>query len=175
MESILYARLPEDIVVIRVVGRGSHTTSLSLREVISQTSSDTHCPRYIFDLDQCATMDSTFMGLMASLALKERRIAGCKPIVVNMNAHVRQLLTNLGLKHILDMREGPAKETAAMPTGDGAFEQVKAPEVDKVNRIVMMIEAHEKLIDIQGDNEVQFKGVIQSLKESLDRTRNAQS
>ncbi|MBI1783630.1 STAS domain-containing protein [Candidatus Sumerlaeota bacterium] len=174
MESILYARLPDDIVVIRVCGRGNHQNSLALREAANLTGAEGHAPRYIFDLDQCPTMDSTFMGVLASIALKQQKSLGSKCVVVNANDHVRELLNNLGLKFVLDIRATPDAAGVNLPGESGEFAQVDAPQVDKLNRIVLMIEAHQKLIDVSSDNEVQFKGVLQSLKDSLDRTRGAQ-
>lgn len=175
-ESILYAQLPDDIVVIQVRGKGNHQNSVSLREAIKLTSAPERSPRYIFDLEKCETMDSTFMGVMASVALQQQRQAGGKPVALNMNAHVRELLNTLGLKYVLDMRDGAG---AAQPINElkgelkeDRFEAAPHPTLDKINRIVMMIEAHEKLIDIDGENEVKFKGVLQSLRDSLKRARD---
>ena len=75
------------------------------------------------------------------------------------------------MTHILDLRTGGEEGDETTPGKNAAFSSVEAPSVDKLNRIIMMIEAHEKLIDASSQNEVQFKGVLQSLKESLDRAR----
>jgi anti-sigma B factor antagonist len=173
-ESILYARLPDDLIVVRIAGKGNHQNSLALREVMNLTTGAEGSPTYIFDLEKCTTMDSTFMGVLASLALRQQRSLGTRPIVVNINDHVRDLLNNLGLKYILEMRRGRAPETDGDPLKVADYSSVEAPMVDKINRIILMIEAHEKLIDLQSENEVQFKGVLQSLRESLDRTRGMQ-
>lgn len=171
MESILYARLPDDIVVIRVCGRGNHNNSLALREVFGQAGAPPRT-RYVFDLEKCEAMDSTFMGVMASGALKQYRSGAGKAVVVNASKHVQELLSTLGLKYILDIR-ALHEEGGKAPEG-GDFKTAAPPAVDKLNRIILMIEAHEKLIDVDGGNEVQFKGVLQSLRESLDRARGQQ-
>jgi len=171
METILYARLPEDIVVIRVAGKGNHQNSLALREVVNLTGTADKSPSYILDLDKCTTMDSTFMGIIASMALKQQRCVGTRTVVVNMNDHVRDLLSNLGLKYILDMR-GASDGYHARALGQAnSYSSVETPDLDKIDRIILMIEAHERLIDVSSENEVQFKGVLQSLRDSLDRTR----
>ncbi len=172
-ESILYASLPGDVVVVRVCGRGNHHNSLSLREVANLTATAEHIPAFVFDLEKCPTMDSTFMGVLASLALRQMRQARSKSTVVNANPHVRELLTNLGLKHVLEIRDQPGLASQTASSADSAnFTEAAAPQLDKVNRIILMIEAHEKLIDADSGNEAQFKGVIQSLKESLQRARS---
>jgi two-component sensor histidine kinase len=46
---------------------------------------------------------------------------------------------------------------------------VTPPEVSKLDRIIMMIEAHERLIDIDSSNEIKFKSVLETLHDSLER------
>lgn len=166
MESILYARLPDDIVVIRVLGKGNHLNSVALDEAYSRTSASGERPRYVFDLERCEGMDSTFMGVIARIALDQRGRTGTLPAVANMNDHVRSLLDTLGLRYILDLSSGHGDLGA-----DPAFSEIAPRELDKVARIVLMIEAHEKLIDVDSGNEVKFKGVLHTLRESLDRAR----
>lgn len=191
MDQILYAQLPDDMVVIRVKGRGDHRVSIALTEVIRVTATDSHIPRYIFDLTDCETMDSTFMGVIAGIGLRQQRVTHCRTIATNMNPHVRELFNVLGLKFILEMRDDP--NSAAGPDGpglaagpktagaevadevtkapDAAFTGVEAPEVSKLTRTLIMLEAHEKLVDLDHGNEIRFKGVLQNLKDSLDRER----
>lgn len=171
MESILYARLPEEIVVIRVSGKGNHQNSLALRRVVELTSEGDRCPQYVFDLEKCSTMDSTFMGVLASIGLRQHRVTGSKSAVVNVTAHVEELLNLLGLKYILDIRKPPDEGEAGLPESRRAFSAVEAPDLGKLDRIAMMIEAHERLIDVDGQNEARFRGVLQNLRDSLERHR----
>lgn len=169
MEAIQYANLPDDIVVIRVSGKGNHQNSVALRQAFEITSTTDHCPRYIMDLDKCSTMDSTFMGVLASIGLRQQRTSKSKTIVVNAGSHVKQQLDLLGLKFILDMRDMSENRAMEIVKSGGSFSGVQAPEISKIDRIVLMIEAHERLIDVDSQNEVKFRGVLQTLRDSLDR------
>lgn len=167
-EPVEYAILPEcGVVIVRVNGRATFKTSPNLRHVFEKTRDQDPPPRYVFDLDNCTTMDSTFMGTLASIGIHQRRHHGLNPIVTNIQPHVRQLLAGLGLKYILDMRSdedgGPPEPSADQ------FQGAEAPEQSMLDRILMMIEAHEKLVDVDSENEVKFEGVLQSLRESLKR------
>ena len=171
MESILYARLPEDdIVVIRILDRGNHGNSLALREVLNLTSTEERSPRYVLDLEKCATMDSTFMGVVAVIALRQLKLTQTHPIVVGASGHVRMQLELLGLKSILEIRSALHEEREPTPGQSARFASVESPELSKVERIALMIEAHERLIDVEGENEVKFNGVLESLRESLKRS-----
>lgn len=169
MECIQYATLPDDIVVIRVAGRANYQNSLALREVFEKTSSDTRSPQYVFDLERCSSMDSTFMGVVASIGLHERRLRGSKATVLNVSPHVRELLDLLGLKFLLEIRDLGADARARSPLADARFSPVAPPEISKLDRIIMMIEAHETLIDVDGQNEVKFRNVLETLHDSLER------
>lgn len=165
-ESILYAKLGSDIVVIRVEGRGNHLNAVNLRKVFDQFENSDQPPRYVIDLDQCESMDSTFMGTLAGVALKRRSAGLPQMIVTNISGHVRRLLETLGLKFLIDMRpDCPRAEAIA----DDAFERSEGGKMDRLERTVMMIEAHEQLIDVADDNAVKFQGVIDSLRDSLQR------
>ena len=169
-ESILYAQPSEEIVVIKIRGRGNHQTSLALRKVLELTATPSHCPRYIFDLETCSTMDSTFMGVLASIGLRQLKVRGAKSVAVNMTPHVYDQLDLLGLKFVIEMRSAAPEAELKDAEKNAEFTSVEPPEFNKCDRIIMMIEAHERLIDVDGKNEVKFKGVLQSLRESLKRT-----
>ncbi len=163
-DPIEFAQLPGGIVVIRVQGKGTHLVTPSLRHVFEATRESEPPTRYVVDLEQCASMDSTFMGMLASMGIDQRRRTGSSLIVANIVPHVRNLLNTLGLKHILELRAAPEPETE----GQGArFTPAAAPQMTRLQRVVMMIEAHERLVDIDSNNEVKFEGVLKSLRESL--------
>ena len=167
-EPIQYARFPDGIVVIRVCGKGTYQQSGSLLHILELTR-NSDATRYIFDLDQCTTMDSTFMGSLASIGLYQRRELGSSVILTNIKDHVRTLLNTLGLQYILDLRPGRAD----LPEGarEEVFRPAGAPEASPIDRLLMMIEAHERLVDLNNQNEVKFEGVLKSLRESLEREK----
>lgn len=175
-EPILYARLPDGIVIIRVNGKGTHQQTSALLHVFQMTRDLNPPPSYVIDLDQCTTMDSTFMGTLASIGLHQRRERGTSVVVVNSKEHVRYLLNTLGLHYILDLRPEQGQDCAAdgvggaaAQAGDAAFKPAEAPAMTNLDRIVMMIEAHKTLVDVDEGNEVKFDSVIKSLRDSLAR------
>jgi hypothetical protein len=141
-----------------------------LRYVFEKTRKIVPPPRYLLDMDQCTSLDSTFMGTMASMALHQRKTTGTPIVVVNIQPHVRYLLETLGLNFILEMRLPPAGgPQASVPSS--VFRPAHGPELTPMERIAMMIEAHEKLVDVDSQNEVKFEGVLKSLRDSLDRVQ----
>lgn len=166
---IRFARLSGGIVVIRISGKGTHLQSPALRRAFELTRGDNPPPRYIVDLDECTTMDSTFMGTLAIVGLWQRETHGTNVVVTNISEHVRYLLNTLGLKYLLDLRKDTPE---AAPLDRDSFESADAPELSMLDRIVMMVEAHERLIDVDSKNEVKFEGVLENLRQSLEREKD---
>lgn len=162
---IQYAKMHDGIVVVRVNGKGTFLQSPALAYVFDQTRYQTPQVRYIFDLAECSMMDSTFMGTLAKIAMFQRSKTGTPVIVVNLQDHMRHLLTTLGLHFALDMRDG---QTQPLPA---TYTPANAPEITSMDRIIMMIEAHETLVEVDSHNEVKFEGVLQDLRDSLEHEK----
>ena len=166
-ETIYFARPSADIVVFRIDGRGSHLNSPALQQVAEACLKENPQTRFVFDLKGCPTMDSTFMGALAGITIRQQRNNCGTSTVVNLGPQNLRLLEVLGLMHILDIRKEPGES----PAEHAEFEQSAAPELSKLDRTVHMIQAHEQLISLEGDNEVKFEGVLESLKQSLERQK----
>ena len=110
------------------------------------------------------------MGVVAVIALRQLKLTRVNSIVVGASGHVRMQLELLGLKSILEIRSAVNEEREPTPGKSAKFASVPSPELSKVERIALMIEAHERLIDVEGENEVKFNGVLESLRESLKRS-----
>lgn len=162
---ILYAEIGDDIVVLRVIGRGTYHNSMSLERLDHDYEHQRRPVRYILDLEQCNYLDSTFMGVLAYLGSRQLQHSGSRMIVVNLNKHTRKLLSILGLTNILQVEEGESEYSAEK----ARFVAPEEPEVDKLDRIVHMLQAHQQLADLTSDNEVRFKNVLAVLGDSLKR------
>lgn len=166
---ILYARLSGGYVVVRVPCRGSHLNSASVQKILEVTASGNECPHYVFDLLDCDSLDSTFMGTMATVGLRQQSMRASKCTAANVHERVRGQLEMLGLQYLFDIRGQDSESEVAVAGLDPEFSAAPKSDANKLDRIVMMIEAHERLIDVDSQNEIKFRGVLQNLRESLDR------
>src|SRR5262245_52679444 len=55
--------------IIRICGRANFSCSVQFKTVVNELF-DRGSNHFILDLGECATMDSTFLGVLAGLALK---------------------------------------------------------------------------------------------------------
>ena len=169
---VLYARAEGDVVVVRVEGRGNHELSHTLRSLFEKLNRDSYSPSYIIDLAGCVSLDSTFMGTMAAMALHQTSCRQDRAVVVNTNPTTHRQLDMLGLNYLLDIHTRSAA-TPGVRDEDFLSAQQQAPS-SRFNQIVHMIQAHERLTDISSGNEIKFRGVLDALNESLERESGSQ-
>lgn len=163
-DSISFAALPDDIVVVHIVGRGSFHNSMELRRLADVMSEGDKKPQFIIDLEECATMDSTFMGVLASIGLKQLKTTGIKLIVANANDQNVRLLQTLGLSQFMTIRHSQAD---APQVSDEDFQCLIREDVTRTDRILHMIEAHKDLCEADPTNNLRFESVLKYLHDSL--------
>jgi len=165
-DSVCFAELPQGLAVVKIIGRGTFANSVELKKLGENLTERVPKGRIIVDLEECTTMDSTFMGVLASVGLRQKRDAGEKMTVVNANPQNVRLLQTLGLSHFMNVRSQVAEDAQAAPED---FKCATPEELSRYDRIVHMIEAHQTLCDADSQNELRFQSVLKYLGESLHK------
>ena len=151
---------------MRVAGRGSFLESGSLKE-FGREMVNRGYREFVFDLEECAMMDSTFMGTMAGMALRLKELGQGRLHVIHCGRRSRDLLSGLGLDQIFDIQaegeEAPACEALAAANGKTP-DQAAAAKREQANT---MLEAHEALCEATPENFTRFKDVLEYLKQDL--------
>jgi len=166
MEDGLSVALHEGRGIICVRGRATFKVSPSLKEFAS-AAIDEGVSSVIFDLARCESMDSTFMGVLAGLALRLRKEADGRVTVVNLTPRTSGLLEQLGLDHLLHCataEEAVAIVRQIMPNAD--LSELGEGESDERKALDTMLTAHQDLVDACPDNLVKFTDVITYLKQA---------
>lgn len=110
-------------------------------------------------------MDSTFMGTMASVALRLKELGHGHLHIVHCGNRSQELLSGLGLDQIFDIRGNGAN-----PPDCGALERapaVRSPADRKKEQTETMLEAHEALCEAAPENILRFKDVLDFLRQDL--------
>ncbi len=168
-KNVLLALMEDDgLAVVRVIGRANFVNSMPLKKFSQKVAEWPKPIKYIIDLGQCETMDSTFMGVIAGICISQSSKGAGKVIVVNANEHCQRLLKNLGLTHLLEMRlcaveDIPGIEEKLKPCNVGA--------ISKLDQICLTLQAHKNLVEVDQENHVKFQAVIEYLEKSLDEEK----
>lgn len=152
-----------DPVVVRIDGRASFQNSGSLRDFMVEMLARGK-RRFVFDFQDCASMDSTFLGVLAGVAIELRKAATTGSLVVTrVAARNLELMRNLGLHRLLTIDTGGAVDVAKCDT---ALEARKGSEIENAR---MVLEAHENLVSADEANRSKFQDVLAFLRNRVEQ------
>jgi anti-anti-sigma factor len=159
-----------DVFWLRVEGKGCFQNSISVKSAV-QDRIESGVRDFVFDLDRCPMMDSTFLGTLTGVARDLRDCGGGTVTVLNVNARNQQLLSSLGLDHILDVDiDGSAwpeeRRQAACELEQCA---TSAAVVCKTEQAAHVLEAHQALCEANEANSSRFRDVIDFLQKEVGR------
>jgi len=143
------------------VGRGTFQNAGLLKEAAGEMWNK-GCRRLVVDLADCRTMDSTFLGILAGLALRSRKDQG-EVILTSVMGRNRDLIEKMGLDRIMTVEED------AGGSGPGSARELVGDAPSKAETTRTMLEAHKNLIEVDPTNEQRFQDVVDFLRESAQR------
>jgi anti-sigma B factor antagonist len=149
---------------VKVEGKGSFLNSGNLKE-FAREMLDRGYREFVVDLGDCAMMDSTFMGTMASVALRLKELGRGHLHIVHCGGRSQQLLSGLGLDQIFDIHS----DGSSPPECEALEEATKerSPNFRKAEQAETMLEAHEALCEAAPENILRFKDVLDFLRQDL--------
>jgi len=149
---------------VKVEGKGSFLNSGNLKE-FAREMVDRGYREFVIDLENCAMMDSTFMGTMAGVALRLKELGRGHLHIIHCGNRSRDLLSGLGLDQIFSIHgngSSAPKYGALQRDSKGEL-----PEEKKHEQAHTMLEAHEALCEAAPGNFFRFKDVLDYLKQDL--------
>ena len=152
-----------DPVVVRIDGRASFLNSGSLKDFFASMIKQGK-RRFVVDFRQCASMDSTFLGVLAGAAIELRRQNPPGQLTLaRVGERNLELIRNLGLHRLAIV--DPGSQTSD-PMGAGqALTNSARTEVENAR---LMLEAHENLVATDPANAAKFQDVLTFLKARLE-------
>lgn len=154
-----------DPVVVRIDGRASFQNSSCLRDFITEMlARGKH--RFVIDFQHCASMDSTFLGVLAGAAIELKKTAPLDGslVVARVGQRNLELMRNLGLHRLLSIDAGEA--ALGFQKCDTPLEERKSSEVENAR---MVLEAHENLVNADEANRTKFQDVLAFLRNRVEQ------
>ncbi len=153
-----------DPVVVRIDGRACFQNSMCLRDFISEMLVRGKT-RFVLDFQNCTSMDSTFLGVLAGAALELRKSnKDASLVVTKVGQRNLELMRNLGLHRLLAVESGDA--SAAAPKNDAGLECKPQSEVENARHV---LEAHENLVKADEANRTKFQDVLAFLRNRVEQ------
>ena len=149
-----------DTVWARVEGRATFQISPGLKKYAAERMLDGF-RRFVVDLSDCETMDSTFMGTLAGIALHLGEIGQGDLKVVNANKRASSLLSNLGLDQLFEVLEAGASGVRFPEPVQ--FTEANGTRLTQEESRAQMLDAHQALVEADAENAVRFRDVLEVL------------
>ncbi len=157
--------------LIRVKGRGSFKVSPALKKFCTDMIAD-GCMQFVLDMHACIGMDSTFMGVIAGIALRLKSEKDSGVIMVNMSPKTSALLETLGLDNLIttDWAEVADKDLQNELSRITDLASLDTESTDKKIAAETVLEAHEDLVVACPGNGPEFQNVITYLKQEMHQS-----
>jgi len=152
-----------DPVIVRIDGRASFMNSGSLKDFFGEMTRQGK-KRFVVDFQQCTSMDSTFLGVLAGTALELRRQNPAGTLVLaRVGERNLELIRNLGL-HRLATVDGGATVDLAHVAAQGLTDKARS-EIESAR---LVLEAHENLVSMDAANAAKFQDVLAFLRSRVE-------
>ena len=153
-----------EIAVVRVLARGNFNNSMPLKRFAQHVQAEGKVQRFVVDLQFCESMDSTFMGVLAGIAITMYQKQKSKLVIFGASDHCKRLLKNLGLLPLVELQDG---RMAEVERSEANLQTAEAPTGSRLDQIYLTLNAHKELCRIDSQNEMRFQAVIEYLEKSL--------
>lgn len=163
-KSVYLVDASSDPVVVRIEGRACFQNSACLRDFVTAMLSQGK-RRFVLDFEHCASMDSTFLGVLAGTALELKKGGGGGSLVlVRVGERNHELIRNLGLHRLLTIEVGAGAANVAQC--DTALQCAPPSELESARHV---LQAHENLVTVDESNRAKFQDVLTFLKNRVEQ------
>jgi anti-sigma B factor antagonist len=148
-----------DPVAIKLSGRCNYLNCNAFREFLERML-DEGKSNFVCDFENCNGMDSTFLGILASIAMRLRRMDPPGTLVLtHMNERNLELVRNLGLHRLLIVDAGASR------SGTHTLAPLEGRKVDSAE---VILRAHESLVEAEQGNASKFQDCIEFLRNQVE-------
>ena len=152
---------------VKPVGRATFKLAPALKR-FSVSVISKGCRTLQFDMSECTTLDSTFMGVLAGIAMWP--LGGTEKIRITLwglSARTHSMLATLGLERIITCHELDETAEPALVSENGVQEMKHV--ASKGETLETMRTAHQNLVRVDGGNAARFCDVLTYLDQEIKR------
>lgn len=159
----IFAGYSESSSVIKITGHATWQESDVLRRH-GETNLETvlSSPNLTFNLSECSYVDSTILGILASLAVKYLKANSKKALIIYTQKKIQDILMRANCQYVFEMLQVRQNDMKSDITG---FEELPAgadPDKAALRRNILL--AHETLMELNEENVKKFSKVVRDLK-----------
>lgn len=160
-QQILFASI-NNCCFFKLCGELRYTNAAGMDDLIERLfSKPVSCQQVIIDLNDATFLDSTHVGLLASLARYCQQQQLPKPTLFSTQPQINELLFSLCLDEAFEIVEKPTSP-------DVSLSGVTTSPYSEQQQGEMILRAHQALIDLNEKNKAEFQPLVDLLKQQLN-------
>ncbi|WLD59382.1 STAS domain-containing protein [Salinispirillum sp. LH 10-3-1] len=163
-EHILFAQ-HNDTCFFKLRGELRHTNATAMDDLIDRLfrQGQLHCAQVVIDLNEATFMDSTHIGLLASIARHCKAQDLPAPTLFSTHLEINDQLVSLRLDEVFELITQPTDQAVD-------FSAVTSSEHSEDKKARMILRAHEALVELNDANRTAFEPVVELLRAQLKNT-----
>ena len=155
---------------VRIDGRGDVFLAPLVKkftdQLLESSSSQDSPPKLVLDMEVCTGMDSTFMGMLAGLAIKFQGIPQSVLQLCFVSQKNVDSLEELGIDSLLDINPSVAEWADQFPHVRTTL-KVWGPDQKSSPDAKLILDTHKTLGSLNEKNKAEFSGVIKTFEDQL--------
>lgn len=170
LENQILAATVDNCTLVAVSGAGTFKLAPAFKQA-AQAARLAGSALIVVDMAGCLSLDSTFMGAIASQGFASQKADSTEFVLINLSPAAAALLKGLGVDRILKIYP-----TGGLPAGIGDLSQltqnlrpIEKTTLGAHDMTALMYDAHETLTRADPENLQRFKDVLAFLREDLKR------
>lgn len=150
-------------VIIQVIGRASYLNCRPLADFFERMLAQNKL-QFGIHLGACTSMDSTFMGIITSLAMRlAQKYTGGTIRLYHLSERNLELIHNMGLDRILIIETGDIP-----PKNNPSAESPLLPHQWEAANPELVLKAHQALVALHEANQRKFEDLLTFLQREVD-------
>jgi len=145
---------------LRLGGELRHTLAPALNALLDQALQEPATERFLTDLSEAESIDSTCLGMLARIANWARDRGAPKPIIVTTSDDITATLRSVCFDRLFELRGQDTTQT-------GSLAEVAPADAGQMTALVL--EAHRRLCLIDAKNAAVFRDVVELLERERGR------
>ncbi|MBN1864038.1 MAG: hypothetical protein JW808_03975 [Victivallales bacterium] len=144
---------------VKVSGRATFSLGPSMRSLANRIENENK--DVMVNLSQCLGMDSTFMGILAMIALRGKK-NNRKVSIVNSSESSKKLLNGLGLGKLFTYKDDSGHDTRQ-------WKRLGRRDAGLGEQTETVLEAHKTLMETDVGNVEKFKDVVEQVEKDMKK------
>jgi len=148
---------------VEIYGPGNMNITPVLKDICYAMIYEGKSEIYI-NMKECTIVDSTFMGTLVNIQerFKARNIKNGKLFVLNLNDDNKKLFSMVGIDRMIETID------KQLDIPDFEMKTIDVCDVDREEKLRVVVEAHEKLIQLNEMNKEKFDNFLNIVKQEMN-------